>query len=124
MVVNGVTVAPRGTVLYGVIVASQQSGRAVGSSGMAMEFTDIMIDDQLFPIATETLAAQTDNEAGKSVGRTARSAALGGLIGGSSGAKTGAKVGLGASILTSGSSINVPAGTLLETSLRTPLSID
>ena len=124
MVVNGVTVAPRGTVLYGVIVASQQSGRAVGSSGMAMEFTDIMIDDQLFPIATETLAAQTGNEAGKSVGRTARSAALGGLIGGSSGAKTGAKVGLGASILTSGSSINVPAGTLLETSLRTPLSID
>jgi hypothetical protein len=124
MVVNGVTVAPRGTFLYGVIIASQQSGRAAGSSNMAMEFTDIMIDDQLFPIATETLAAQTDNEAKKSVGRTARAAALGGLIDGSSGAKTGAKVGLGASILTGGSSINVPAGTLLETSLRTPLSID
>jgi hypothetical protein len=89
-----------------------------------MEFTDIMIDDQLYPFATEGLAAQTDNEAGRTVGRTARSAALGGLIGGSSGAKTGAKVGLGASILTGGGSINVPAGTLLETSLRVPLHVN
>jgi hypothetical protein len=40
------------------------------------------------------------------------------------GAKTGAKVGLGASILTGGGSINVPAGTLLETSLRVPLQIN
>jgi len=124
LVVNGVTAAPRGTILYGVVVSSKQSGRAAGSSSMAMEFTDIMINDQLFPIATQTLAAQSGNEAGRTVGRTARAAALGGLIGGSSGAKTGAKVGVGASILTSGSSINVPAGTLLETTLRTPLRID
>jgi len=124
LVVNGVTAAPRGTILYGVVVSSKQSGRAVGSSSMAMEFTDIMINDQLFPIATQTLAAQSGNESGRTVGRTARAAAIGGLIGGSSGAKTGAKVGVGASILTSGSSINVPAGSLLETTLRTPLRID
>jgi len=48
---------------------------------------------------------------------------LGGLIDGSSGAKTGAKVGLGVSILTSGDSISVPAGTILETALRVPLEI-
>jgi len=124
LVVNGVTAAPRGTILYGVLLSSKQSGRAAGSSSMSMEFTDIMINDQLFPIATETLAAQSGNEAGKTAGRTARAAAIGGLVGGSSGAKKGAKVGLGASILTSGSSINVPAGTLLETTLRTPLRID
>ena len=91
---------------------------------MSMEFTDIMIDEQLFPLATEGLAAQTGGEGGKTVGRTARSAALGGLINGSSGAKTGAKVGLGASILTSGQSINVTSGTLLETRLRTPLVLN
>lgn len=124
LVSGGVTVAPRGSFVYGTIIAAQQSGRAVGSSSLAMEFTDIMIDDQLYPFATEGLAAQTDNEAGRTVGRTARSAALGGLIGGSSGARTGAKVGLGASILTSGGSINVPAGTLLETSLRVPLRVN
>ena len=123
IVVDGKTVAPRGTFIYGTITAAQQSGRAVGSSSLAMEFTDIMIDDQLYPIATEGLAAQTGGEGKRTVGRTARSAAIGGLIGGSSGAKTGAKVGVGASILTGGQSLNVPAGTLLETTLRIPMDV-
>ena len=124
LVVDGVTVAPRGTMVYGTVTSSQQSGRAAGRSSMAMEFTDIMIDEQLFPLATEGLAAQTASEGGRTVGRTARAAAIGGLIDGSSGARTGAKVGLGASILTSGSSINVTSGTLLETRLRTPLVLN
>jgi hypothetical protein len=123
MVIDGVTIAPKGALLYGTVIAAQQSRRAVGSSELAMEFTDIMIDDQLFPIATAGLAAETGNEAAKTVGRTARAAAIGGLIDGSSGAKTGAKVGLGASIVTGGESLSVPAGTLLETELRAPLTI-
>jgi hypothetical protein len=124
LVVDGVTMVPRGTFLYGTVTSAKGSGRAVGKAQLAMEFTDIMIDDQLYPIATEGLAAQSSGQGGKTVGRTARSAAIGGLIGGSSGAKTGAKVGLGASILTSGDSINIPAGTLLETTLRVQLNID
>jgi hypothetical protein len=124
LVSNGIAVAPRGTILYGTITSAKQSGRAAGSSELAMEFTDIMIDDQLYPIATEGLAAQTGGEGKRTAGRTARAAAIGGLVGGSSGAKTGAKVGFGASLLTGGQSINIPAGTLLETALRIPLSID
>jgi hypothetical protein len=124
LVVDGVTMVPRGTILYGTVTEASKSRRAFGRSSMSIEFRDIMIDDQLFPIVTGPLVAQTDNEAGKTVGRTARAAALGGLIDGSSGAKTGAKVGLGVSILTSGSSINIPAGTLLETELAVQLNID
>ncbi|MEP6358085.1 MAG: hypothetical protein ABJ084_03365 [Halioglobus sp.] len=123
IVINSVTVAPRGTFVHGRIIQASTGGRAVGSSEMAIEFTDIMIDDQLYEIATTGLQAKTGNEAGKTAGRTARAAVIGGLISGKSGAKTGAAVGLGASILTSGSSINVPAGTILETTLRTPLTI-
>jgi hypothetical protein len=124
IVIDGVTVAPKGTMLYGHVVSSQQSGRAAGKSDLSIEFSDIMINDQLYPIATGTLAAQTGGEGGRTVGRTARAAAIGGLIDGSSGARTGAKVGAGASILTAGASINVPSGTLLETSLRVPLIVD
>lgn len=123
MVVDGVTVAPRGTILHGVIASSRQSGRVAGSSQLTMEFTDIMIDDQLFPIATTALSSQTSGEAGRTIGRSARAAAIGGLIDGKSGARTGAKVGAGVSILTAGASINVPRGTILETTLRTPLVI-
>ena len=123
LVVDGVTLAPRGAMVYGTVVASQQSARAVGKSALAMEFTDIMIDERLYPIATQGLAAQSGGEGGRTLGRTARAAALGGLVDGSSGAKTGAKVGAGVSILTGGESIFVPSGTLLETSLRMPLNI-
>ena len=90
---------------------------------MAIEFSDVVVNDQLFEIATTDLRAQSENEAGRTAGRTARAAALGGLIDGSSGAKTGAKIGLGASILTGGSSVSLRAGTILETSLRVPLTV-
>jgi len=123
IVVNGITVAPRGTFVYGTITASQQSGRVAGKSALTMEFTDIMIDDQLYPLATGTLSAQTGGEAGRTVRRSARAAAIGGLIDGKSGARTGMKVGAGAALLTSGESINIPAGTLLETNLRVALTV-
>ena len=123
LVVNGVTAAPRGTFVHGRITQARQSGRMVGSSELAIEFTDLMVDDVLVPISTGELAAQTDGEAARTVGRTARAAAIGGLIGGSSGARTGAQVGVGASILTRGASINIPRGTIIETTLAAPLTV-
>ena len=123
LMVDGVTVARRGTTVHGRILDARQAGRLVGSSEMVMAFTDIMVDDQLFEMSTSGLQAQGGNEAGRTVGRTARAAALGGLISGSSGARTGARVGAGVSIVTQGGSINVPAGTILDTELTAPLSL-
>lgn len=124
LVVGGVTVVPRGAFVYGVVVSANQAGNLAGSSQLSLEFTSVMIDDQLYPIATTALSARTSSEGGRTIGRTARAAAIGGLIDGSKGARTGAKVGAGVSILTGGASINVPRGTLIDTSLRTPLVIN
>ena len=123
LVVDGVTVAPRGAYVHGRITQAGQARRLAGTAELAIEFTDIVIDGQLVPISTTGIQAQTGNEAARTVGRTARSAAIGGLIGGSSGARTGARVGAGASLLTSGASINVPAGTIIETTLAAPLEV-
>jgi hypothetical protein len=123
IVVGGETLVPRGAFIHGVVSSASQSGRVAGSSNLTMEFTDIMIDDVLVPIATTEIKSQTADEAGRTLGRTARAAAIGGLIDGRSGARTGMKVGAGAAILTAGASINVPRGTMLETTLRTPLVI-
>ena len=123
LVVDGITVANRGTVVHGRITDSRQSGRVAGSSEMAMVFTDIMVNDQLFEMQTSGLSAQGGNELARSAGRTARAAAIGGLISGRSGARTGAAVGAGASILTQGGSINVPAGTILENQLAAALGL-
>jgi hypothetical protein len=123
LVVNGVEVAPNGAWVYGQITQARQSGRVAGSSELAVTFTDIKIGNQLVPISTTGLIAETGGTARQTVGRTARGAAIGGLIGGGSGARTGAAVGAGASILTSGATINVPAGTLVETNLAAPLVV-
>lgn len=123
IVVDGRTVASSGTFVHGRIISASQAGRVVGSSELAIEFTDLMINDQLVPIRTGDLRTQGSGEAGRTVGRTARAAAVGGLIGGSSGARTGARVGAGAAILTRGSSINIPRGTILETRLDIPLTV-
>jgi hypothetical protein len=123
LAVDGQTIVPRGAFVHARIAQAQQSGRMVGSSSLSIEFTDIMLDDRLYPIATGELSARTEGEAARTLGRTARAAAIGGLIDGSSGARTGAKVGAGVSLLTSGASINVPRGTIVETALRTPLTV-
>ena len=122
LVVDGVTVAPRGTTVHGRIASASQAGRVAGSSELSVEFTDIMIDDQLFPISTSGLTAQTSGEAGRTVRRTARAAAIGGLAGGSSGARTGARIGAGAALVTRGASVNIPRGTIVETTLRAPFT--
>ena len=49
-------------------------------------------------------------------------AAIGGLAKGSEGAVNRVKVGLGVSLLTGGSSVNIPSGTLLEFALISPIN--
>jgi hypothetical protein len=122
LVVDGVTIAARNSFVHGRIAQASQAGRVAGSSELTIEFTDLMIDDQLIPISTGAIQSQTGGEGRRTVGRTARAAAVGGLIGGSSGARTGARVGVGASLLTSGASINIPRGTILETTLAAPFT--
>lgn len=122
LVAGDTIVAQRGSTIYGVISESKQSGRAAGSSSLELTFTDIMVKNQLVPILTTGVKAVTESTTKATAGRTARLAAVGGLANGSKGAKNAAKVGLGVSLLTSGNSINIPSGTLLEFQLAAPLS--
>ena len=76
IVIDGITAVTRSAFVHGRIVQAKQGGRAVGSSEMAIEFTDLMINDQLFEIATEGMQAQTGNEARNTLGRTGERATL------------------------------------------------
>ncbi len=123
LVVNGVTVVPRGAIIMGEITQARQARRTRGQSELAMEFTDILIADQLVSIATGDLLMQGSREGANTVRRAARGALLGGLINGTDGARDGAKVGAGVALLTKGASINVTRGTILETELTVPLTL-
>ncbi|NQZ27979.1 MAG: hypothetical protein HRT55_16870 [Colwellia sp.] len=122
LVSNDVVIASRGSTVYGVITQAKQSGRLLGKTSLMLTMTDIMLNNQMKPIQTSAIKALTEGTGKSTVSRTARLAAIGGLANGSDGAKNMAKVGVGVSLLTSGNSINIPAGTLLEFQLTQPLS--
>ena len=124
LVAEGVVVATRGSTAYGQLMSAKQSGRVAGSSEMTVAITDLMIDNRMYPIATQPLQAKTENTAKKSGKTIAGAAAIGGLAKGKKGAKNAAKVGVGVSILTGGNKINIPAGTLVETQFRAPFTAD
>jgi hypothetical protein len=66
LVVNGITVAPRGAYVHGRITQANQSSNLAGT------FTDILLDDQLIAIFTGDLEVQAANDGGRrAVGRTA-----------------------------------------------------
>ncbi|MDX2349527.1 MAG: hypothetical protein QNK32_03965 [Porticoccus sp.] len=115
LVVEGITVAPAGSQVYGLVQQSKASGRVAGSAEMLLVLTDIQINGELKPIVTSALNAVTAKSTGAtSAGRVGRSAAIGGLASGKSGARTGAKIGTGLALLSGGNQVSIPSGTLLD----------
>jgi len=117
LVVNGVVAAPKGTVVYGKVLESV-GGRRIGVQRIVVTFSDLSINNQLIPIVTDDVGA----EGGK--GSAAKAVGAGALIGAAAGdAGAGALVGAGVALLAGGNHIQVPAGTLVEVSLKQPVTI-
>ena len=120
-VYEGKVIAPKGSQIYGKINECR-GGKVLGGSKLTFTFTDLMINNQLTPIATDPIGI----EGGK--GNTAKmvgaGALIGGAFGGGSGSGTGALIAGGLAVLSSGKNhIQIPAGTLVEVPLKAPLTI-
>lgn len=122
LVADGVTIAPAGSKVYGVVSEAEKAGRVVGQAKMLITITDININGQIVPVTTSSVNALTVPTGATSGGKVVRGAAIGALADGSSGAKTGAKIGLGAAILSGGNQVVIPPGTLLDFKLTKALS--
>lgn len=122
LISNGVTVAPAGSKVYGVISEAVKARRLAGNAKIMITITDININGQITPVSTSAINALTESTGKGTVGKVAKGAAIGGLASGSSGARDGAKFGLGVAILKGGNQVVVPAGTLLDFKLTQPLS--
>jgi len=123
LVAEGKVVAPKGSQAIGVLTAAKSAGRLAGKSELAVELTSIVINGQAWPVVTETV----EQQAAKSEGRkTARNAAIGAGIGaivdGGDGAAKGAAVGVGASAVTKGTQVQIPAGSILQFRLLAPFT--
>jgi len=118
LAVNGKMVVPKGTVVYGTVVSSR-GGRVIGGSSLVVTFTELSINNQMIAIVTDQAGAET------APGGTAKKVGAGALIGGAAGdAGAGAAVGGAVALMSAKNNhLQVPAGTLVEVSLKQPVTI-
>ena len=118
---QGQVIARRGEDVFGRLVDAKKAGRLAGQAELKIVITDIMINNRPYPVVTSTLKAVGEKTGAKTARNIGVAAGIGALARGSKGAKRGAAVGLGVSVLTEGSQVNIPAGTLLEFRLASAL---
>jgi hypothetical protein len=126
-----VTVAKKGTTLYGVLAQASSSGKFKGSSQLVLELTDIVINGTAYPLMTSDYEVKGKGEGGnttkKVLGGAGLGALIGGLAGGGKGAGIGALAGAGAGTAVAatkkGEQVSVPSETLLEFRLEQPTEL-
>ena len=132
MTAQGVVAAPRGTTVHGQIVAAESAGKMAGGSQLALELTDIVINDTAHPIMTDTYQIQGQGQGGQTARSVATGAGLGSVIGAIAGRGRGAAIGavaggglgtISAASGGGGQQVNFAEGTMLEFRLQHPASL-
>lgn len=116
LVVNGVVVAPAGTIIYGKVQSSSQARRATGKSTLDIRLAQMVVGGSPLPIATSSYKQAGD----ASIKKVAKAAGVGAIIGNNTGSGNGAQgaaIGAGISMLKPGQTLTVPPGSLLEFTL-------
>ena len=117
LVIDGQTVAPRGSAIAGKVVNVASAGRVEGRAAMSLTLTDLKIASASYPIRTNTLAFEAESTMKKDATKVGLGAGIGAVIGaiagGGKGAAIGAAVGGGAGtatvLATKGKEINFSA---------------
>lgn len=117
LVVNSALIAPKGSEIYGKVLESV-GGRRIGNQRIVVSFDKISINGQLVAMDTDDVGA----EGGR--GGAARAVGAGALIGAAAGdAGAGAAVGAGLALLAGGKHIQVPAGSVVEVSIKQAITV-
>ena len=121
LAVDGKVIAPKGSKVYGKVIESR-GGRVLGGQKLIVQFTDLMINNQLTPILTDPVGVETGQ--GNTIKKVGAGALIGSAFGGSKGAGKGALIAGGLSVLGSGKNhIQIPAGTIAEIPLMAPVLV-
>lgn len=109
----------KGSTVYGKIVECR-GGKVLGGSKLTFQFTDILVNDELTPKVTDPIGVEGG------AGNSAKMVGAGALIGGAfGGGGEGAAIAGGLAVLCAvkKNHIQIPAGTLAETTLKASLKI-
>lgn len=128
LVANGHVVVPAGNTVYGHLAVAEQAGRAVGSSNLTLQLTDIVVGGTAYPIYTTGFESKGKGSGGRSAKRLLGGTGLGAIIGGIAGnagmgAAIGAAAGAVGSVAQKGETVQIPSETLLQFRLQQPASL-
>jgi hypothetical protein len=131
IMLDGVTVIPRGADIVAKLVEDKQSGKVTGRTELTMDLVSIRVNGRMIDLNTEEVTTSSESRTGKSAkvigGTAAVGAILGGIFGGGKGAAIGATSGAGAGtavqVMTKGQRVKIPAETRLSFTLQNPLKI-
>jgi hypothetical protein len=126
------TVAPKGSTVKGRIAYAKESGKLSGQSQMLLELTDLTVNGKNYMLRTNDYKEIGSNRANRTAATVGGTAALGAIIGAIAGggtgaavgAASGAAVGTGVQVMTRGQVLRIPAETILEFRLQSPLTIN
>ena len=111
VVIDGVTVAPRGAKLEGRITNLQKSGRVKGVGEIHLELTSLEVfGSEMAAISTGSFVQQGDATAKDDVKKAGAATAIGAVIGGIAGGGKGAAIGAGAGAAAAGGAILITRG--------------
>ncbi len=126
LIVDDITVAPKGASVYGRLTQASEAGHIQGRSQLRLELTGLVANGQTIPLVTGDYYVSGSSRGATTAKRvgagTAVGAVIGALAGGGKGAAIGAGVGAGAGtavqVMTKGEQVHVPSETLLEFTLQ------
>jgi hypothetical protein len=131
LIADNMVAVPSGTPVTGRVVDAKDATHFSGSSLLSIEITQIQLRGQPIAVSTAAFSQQGKgrgkNTALKTGGGAALGAIIGGLAGGGKGAAIGAAsgggLGAGVNAVTRGEQVKIPAETLVNFKLQSPISV-
>ena len=131
IIADNMIAIPRGTPVTGRVTEAKDATHFSGSSSLSVELTSVQLNGQSVPVSTTAFSQQGKgrgkNTAMKTGGGAALGAIIGALAGGGKGAAIGAAsgggIGAGVNGVTKGEQVKIPAETLINFKLQSPVSV-
>ncbi len=131
LVLNGLTVLPRGASVSGVVLDAKDATHFKGQSELSLGLQQVQTRDQTLQISTSPVVrqgkARGKNTAVKAGGGALLGTLIGALAGGGRGALVGAAagagVGAGANAVTRGEQVQIPSESVLHFTLSEPVTV-
>jgi len=133
VLVNGVVVAPAGSIVHGYVTSARRSGKVKGRAYIGIRFTELSPkgSGERYRIQTAAIGRQAPAtkaaDAAKIAAPAAGGAIIGGLIRGGKGALVGSAIGGGGGtavvLSTRGKEVGIPRGSALGVRLVSPITM-